>query len=192
MGQTPPAPAPAPRGRSGDLGEVHRGVQSSPARVRAGRAAHEARRSPTNQRYQKATAPSGSTRRSAASAKPKRVGLSRTSARPSKSSGVEEGQVAAATPVELLDPTSRSCRSTVGISVALWSLVFGGLRGACGWLSPPCPGVSGASLWTATSARACPRPGLTRASAWRSGWIWTKMRPMRGEWAKEQSKGKKS
>ena len=52
-----------------------------------------ARRSPTNERYQKSTAPAGKTRRSAASAKPKRSGESDSA--PVKSTGSAKGKPAA-------------------------------------------------------------------------------------------------
>ena len=139
-----------------------------------------ARRSPTNERYQKSTAPPGSTRRSAASAKPKRSGESDST--PVKSSGSGKGKSAATRSGFSIHPPTEEYRkirrlwwvfmgTAVVLSTASWWI----------WRQPVDRNIGTGVLV------------LAYASIGVAIWMdWTKMRPMRQEWAKEQSKGKKS
>jgi len=139
-----------------------------------------ARRSPTNERYQKSTAPAGKTRRSAASAKPKRSGESDSA--PVKSTGSAKSKPGPTRAGFSAHPPTDEYRkirrvwwvfmgTAVVLSTASWWI----------WRQPVDRNIGTAVL------------ALAYASIGVAIWIdWTKMRPMRQQWAKEQSKSKKS
>jgi hypothetical protein len=133
-----------------------------------------------NERYQKDTAPSGKTRRSAASAKPKRTTEGDAPAQKSTSSA--KGKGSSARPSFSIHPPTDEYRKIRRV----WWVFMGAavvLSTVSWWLwRQPMDRNYGTAVLV-----------LAYASIGVAIWLdWTKMRPLRQEWAKEQARGKKS
>ena len=144
-----------------------------------------ARRSPMNERYQKTTAPGGKTRRSAASAKPKRDLAGESS---SKSSSSKKSPGSSKQSFTINPPTEEFRRwRRVWWILLLSSLVFTlGSVAIQYWLAPA--GTDGSDPWTVAGRIML---GLGYGGIFAALYIdWTKLRRMRREWAEQQKSGK--
>ena len=139
-----------------------------------------ARRSPMNERYQKNTSPAGKTRRSAASAKPKRD----LAVEPTKSSvDKKSGGSSARQPLVMNPPTEeyRYWRRIWWILLASSLVVTLGSVAIQYWLSD-------SEMWTTVGRVML---GLGYGGIFAALYIdWTKLRRMRREWTEQQKSGK--
>lgn len=137
-----------------------------------------ARRSPMNERYQKNTAPAGKTRRSAASAKPKRD-QGKGSSSPSKKPAEKRPPLVMNPPTEEFRRWRRIWWILLGVSLVC---TFGSLA-VRQWLAP----TMGSTMITVANALLI----IGYAGIFSALYIdWTKLRGMRREWMELQKSGK--
>jgi hypothetical protein len=143
-----------------------------------------ARRSPMNERYQKNTAPGGKTRRSAASAKPKRDLADESS----KKASVPKGRSTSKQPLVINPPTPEFAYwRRVWWILLVVSLVFTFSSIAVRkWLA--IPGADSYDNWVVVANILL---GLGYGGIFAALYIdWTKLRSMRKEWTEQQRSGK--